>query len=200
MKDIADNKPVPDDLLSLLIKDDSLSLDDIIDEFLTMFIARLEKSQKTASSLSLALYEIIRNPHVEEKLLNEVDDVLGERNYIEFDDLAKLKYLGQVLEEALRKYPVTPAPQRELTKDITVGGYHIPKGNITSSRQLLFSMNPEIWENPEVFDPERFSDAKNIPNFSMIHFPFSLGPRNCIEQTFAKFESKVILARLLQKF
>ena len=61
-------------------------------------------------------------------------------------------------------------------------------------------MNPEIWENPEVFDPERFSDAKNIPNLSMIYFPFSLGPRNCIGQTFAKFESKVILARLLQKF
>ena len=197
MKDIADNKPVPDDLLTLLIKDGSLSLDDIIDEFLTIFIAGQET---TANSLSFALYEIIRNPHVEEKLLNEVNDVVGERNYVEFDDLAKLKYLGQVLEEALRKYPVTPAPQRELTKDITVGGYHIPKGNITSSRQLLFSMNPEIWENPEVFDPERFSDAKNIPNFSMIHFPFSLGPRNCIGQTFAKFESKVILARLLQKF
>ena len=197
MKDIADNKPVPDDLLSFLVKDDSLSLDDIIDECLTMFIAGQET---TANSLSFALYEIIRNPHVEEKLLNEINDVLGERNYVEFDDLAKLKYLGQVLQEALRKYPVAPAPTRELTKDITVGGYHIPKGNIISSRQLLFSMNPEIWENPEVFDPDRFSDAKNIPNFSMMYFPFSLGPRNCIGQTFAKFESKVILARLLQRF
>jgi hypothetical protein len=116
------------------------------------------------------------------------------------DDLAKLKYLGQVLEEALRKYPVAPAPSRVLAKDITVGGYHIPKGNEINSLQMFFSMNPEIWENPEVFDPERFSDAKNIPNFSMTHFPFSIGPRNCIGQTFAKFESKVILAKLLQKF
>jgi cholesterol 24(S)-hydroxylase len=126
--------------------------------------------------------------------------VLGGRDYVEFDDLAKLKYLGQVLEEALRKYPVAPAPSRVLAKDITVGGYHIPKGNGINSLQILFSMNPEIWENPEVFDPEKFSDAKNIPNFSMIHFPFSIGPRNCIGQTFAKFESKVILAKLLQKF
>ena len=109
MKDIADNKPVPDDLLSLLIKDDSLSLDDIIDQFLTIFTARQET---TANSLSFALYEIIRNPLVEEKLLNEINDVVGERNYVEFDDLAKLEYLGQILEEALRKYPVAPAPVR----------------------------------------------------------------------------------------
>ena len=88
MKDIADNKAVPDDLLTLLIKDGSLSLDDIIDEFLTIFIAGQET---TTNSLSFALYEIIRNPHVEEKLLNEVNDVLGERNYVEFDDLAKFQ-------------------------------------------------------------------------------------------------------------
>ena len=197
MKDIAGGKAVPDDLLSLLVKDGSLSLDDIIDEFLTIFIAGQET---TANSLSFTLYEIIRNPHVEEKLLNEINEVLGVRDYVEFDDLAKLKYLGQVLEEALRKYPVAPAPARVLANDITVGGYHIPKGNGVSSLQIFFSMNPEIWENPEVFDPERFSDTKNIPNFSMTHFPFSIGPRSCIGQTFAKFESKVILAKLLQKF
>ena len=197
MKDIADNKSVPDDLLSLLIKDGSLSLDDIIDEFLTIFIAGQET---TANSLSFALYEIIRNPHVEEKLLNEVNEVLGERDYIDFDDLTKLKYLGQVLEEALRKYPVAPSLGRVLTKDITVGGYHIPKGNEIITRQLLFTMNPEIWKNPEVFDPDRFLDAKSIPDLNMIQFPFSIGAHTCIGQTFAKFESKVILARLLQRF
>ena len=197
MQDIANDKAVPHDLLSLLVQDGSLSLDDIVDEFLTIFIAGQET---TANSLSFALYEIIRNPHVEAKLLNEVNKVLGERDHVEFDDLIKLKYLGQVSEEALRKYPVAPAPARELIKDITVGGYHIPKGNVISSRQFLFSMNPEFFENPEVFDPERFSDAKSIPDLSMIHFPFSFGPRNCIGQTFAKFESKVILARLLQRF
>lgn len=197
MKDIDDNKAVPDDLLSLLVKDGSLSLDDIIDEFLTIFIAGQET---TANSLSFALYEIIRNPHVEEKLLNEVNEVLGERDYIDFDDLAKLKYLGQVIEEALRKYPVASSIGRMLTKDITVGGYHIPKGNEIITRQLLFSMNPEIWKDPEVFDPDRFLDAKTIPDLNMIQFPFSIGAHTCIGQTFAKFESKVILARLLHRF
>ena len=197
MKDIADDKAVPDDLLSLLIKDGSVSVDEIIDEFVTIFIAGQDT---TSNTLSFALHGIISNPEVEVKLLNEVNEVLGDRDYVDFDDMAKLKYLGQVLEETLRKYPVVQAPSRILGKDITVGGYNIPKGNGINSMQLFFGMNPNIWKDPEVFDPERFSDAENMTNFSMTHFPFSFGPRNCIGQTFAKFESKVILAKLLRKF
>ena len=197
MKDIANGKDVPDDLLSVLIKDGSLSLDDIIDEFLTIFLAGHET---TSNMLSFALYEIIRNPYVEEKLLTEVNTVLGERDDVAFEDLAKLKYLGQILDEALRKYPVVPGLKRMLTKEITVGGYHIPKGNKIYSEALFFSRNSEIWENPEIFNPDRFADVKNIQDFSIIYFPFAIGPRNCIGQAFAKFESKVILAKLLRTF
>ena len=64
---------------TILIKDGSLSMDDIIDEFLTISIAVQET---TANSLLFTLYEIIRNPHVETKLLNEINEVLGERNYL----------------------------------------------------------------------------------------------------------------------
>ena len=197
MKDIADEKTVPDDLLSLLIKDGSLSIDEISDEFLTIFIAGQET---TANSLSFALYQIISNPHVEAKLLNEVNEVLGEHDYVELDDLPKLKYLGQILEEGLRMYPVVSSPSRFVVKGLTVGGYYIPKGIGLNSHQLFFGMNPEIWKNPKVFDPERFTNVENIPDFRMTHFPFSIGPRTCIGQTFAKFESKVILAKLLRKF
>ena len=197
VKDIAENKDVPNDLLNLLITDGSLTMDEMIDEFLTIFIAGQET---TANSLAFALYEILRNPHVEAKLLNEIDEVLGENENVQFDDLSKLKYIGQVLEENLRMHTIAPAPARFLLKEIMVGGYQIPKGNGVASCSLLFAMNPEIWQNPDVFDPERFADAVNIPNLAMMHFPFSVGPRNCIGQTFAKFESKVILAKLLQKF
>ena len=123
-----------------------------------------------------------------------------ERGNIEFEDLAKLKYLGQVLEEGLRRHPVIVAPSRFLSKDITVGGYDIPQGTGCNSFMHLFSMNPEIWKDPEVFDPERFSSVGNIKNFSTTYFPFSVGPRNCLGQTFAKLETKVILAKLLRRF
>ena len=197
MKNIADGKQVPNDLLNILIKDDNLSMDDKIDEFITIFVAGQET---TANSLSFTLYEIIRNPDVQTKLLNEINEVLGERDDVEYDDLVKFKYLGQVLEESLRKHPVALSPSRLLTKDLTVGGYHISRGTRISSMQLFFATNPEIWKDPEVFDPERFSNLENMQDMTMTHFPFSIGPRNCIGQTFAKFESKVILAKLLRKF
>ena len=197
MKDIAENRDVPNDLLNLLITDGSLTMDEMVDEFITIFIGGHET---TANSLAFAVYEILSNPHVEAKLLNEIHEVLGEREEVQFNDLSKLKYIGQVLEENLRIHPIAPAPTRSLLKEIMVGGYQIPKGTGVASSSLLFAMNPEIWPNPEVFDPERFADAGNIPNLTMMHFPFSVGPRNCIGQTFAKFESKVMLAKLFQKF
>ena len=196
-KEITDNKNVPDDLLSILIKDGSLSIDEIADEFLTIFIAGQET---TANTLAFTLYEIIKHPDVEAKLLNEINEVLGDRDNVEFDDLAKLKYLGQVFEESYRKHPVIIAPSRFLTKGLNIGGYYIPKGVGVASSPLFFGMNPEIWKDPEVFDPDRFADVTSFPNYSMTHFPFSIGPRNCIGQTFARFESKVVLAKLLRKF
>ncbi|XP_028391379.1 cholesterol 24-hydroxylase-like [Dendronephthya gigantea] len=195
---IDEKRDVPNDLLSLLINDGSLTKEEIIDEFLTIFFAGQET---TANSLAFTLYEILSNPHVEAKLLNEIKEVLGDREEVEFEDLAKLKFTGQVLEESLRKHPITAgALSRILEKEITVGGYHIPKGSVISSNNLFFAMDPKIWKDPEIFDPERFVDPASIPNLSMTHFPFSVGPRNCIGQTFAKFQSKVILVKLLQKF
>ena len=197
-KEIADNKNVPNDLLRMLIKDGSLSIDEIADEFITIFMAGHET---TAHSLSFTLYEVIKHPDVEAKLLNEINEVLGDRDDVEFDDLAKLKYLGQVVEESLRKHPIIMmAPSRILTKGLHVGDYYIPKGVGVDTCPLFLAMNPEIWKDPEVFDPDRFADVTNIPNFSTTHFPFSIGPRNCIGQTFARFESKVVLAKLLRMF
>ena len=197
MKDIDEKRDVPSDLLSLLIDNGSLTREEIIDEFITIFLAGQET---TANTLAFTLYEILSNPHVEAKLLNETREVLGDREEVEFEDLAKLKYTGQVLEESLRKHPISSTPVGTLEEEITVGGYQIPKGNDVMSFSMLVAKNPDIWEDPDRFDPERFSHPASIPNLNMIHFPFSVGPRNCIGQTFAKFEIKVIIAKLFQKF
>ena len=197
VKDIEANKQVPDDLLNILVNDKTLSMDDIIDEFLTIFVAGHET---TANSLAFTLYEIIRHPDIERKICDEIDEVLGSKEYVDFEDLGNLKYLGQVLQEGLRKHPVVEGPASILEKELTIGGYKIPKGNMVMSGNYLFSHNPDIWKNPDIFDPERFSAPENIPNFSTLYFPFSVGPRNCIGQTVAKFETKVILARVLRKF
>ena len=197
IKDIEANKPVPDDLLNILVNDKTLSMDDIIDEFITIFVAGQES---TANFLAFTLYEIIRHPDVEAKILDEINEVLGSKEYVDFEDLGKLKYLGQVLQESLRMHPPVGGPVRELQKELTVGGYRLPKGNVVVGATYMCDYNPDFWTDPELFDPERFSAPENIPNFSTLYFPFSVGPRNCIGQTVAKFESKVILARILREF
>ena len=103
MNDIADKNNVPNDLLSLVINDGSLTREEIIDEFVTIFIAGQET---TANSLAFTLYKILSNPHVEKRLLSEIEEALGDRVEVEFDDLPKLKYTGQMLEESLRKHPI----------------------------------------------------------------------------------------------
>ncbi|XP_028390951.1 cholesterol 24-hydroxylase-like [Dendronephthya gigantea] len=197
MKDIAEGRDVPNDLLNLLINNGSFTMEEIIDEFITIFIAGQET---TANSLAFILFEILSNCDVEAKLLNEIKEVLGDRKEVLFEDLAILKYTGQVIEETLRKHPISSTPVGTLEKEITVGGYRIPKGNYVMSFSMLVAKNPEIWKNPEVFDPERFADPASIPGLGMIHFPFSIGPRNCIGQTFAKFEIKVLIVKLFQTF
>ena len=147
------------------------------------------------------LYEIIRNPGIEAKLLNEINELLGEQNDIKFEDLAKLKYLGQVLEEGLRRHPVAPAPARFLSKDITVGGYHIPKGTGMNSQQFFFSMNPKIWKDPEALIQKRFflnrKHAKILPQ-PTFHFPLALVI--VLDRLLQNSSPKFILAKLLRKF
>ena len=197
IRDMEADKDVPNDLLNLLVNDKTLSMDDMIDEFLTVFIAGQET---TANSLAFTLYEIIKNPDIEARILHEIEDVIGGKECIDFEDLAKLKFLGQVLQEGLRKHPISGGPSRKLDKELTLGGYRILKGNTVATGNYLFSYNPDIWKDPDIFDPERFSLPENILNFSTLYFPFSVGPRSCIGQTLAKFESKVVMARVLQKF
>ncbi|XP_046840511.1 cholesterol 24-hydroxylase-like [Xenia sp. Carnegie-2017] len=197
MNEIANNKDVPNDLLTSLIKDGRLTMDEIIDQFLTIFVAGQET---TSNSLSFLLYEILTHPHIEEKILNEANEVLGDREHMEFEDLGNLKYFNKVMEEGLRKHPVAIAPTRVLLKSLEVGGLNIPSGVSVVSNQLFFAMDPEIWENPKKFDPERFENVDHIPNFTTTHFPFSFGRRDCIGRMFAKFEIKVFMVRVLRKF
>ncbi|XP_046840506.1 cholesterol 24-hydroxylase-like [Xenia sp. Carnegie-2017] len=197
MDDLEKNKDVPNDLLTSLIKDGRLTMDEIVDEFLTIFVAGQET---TSNSLSFLLYEILNHPHIEEKILNEANEVLGDREHMEFEDLAKFNYFNKVMEEGLRRHPAIIAPSRILSKTLEVNGFKIPSGVGIDTSQLFFSTDPEIWPNPEIFDPERFENVDHIRNFTTTHFPFSIGRRDCIGRMFAKFEIKVFMVRVLRKF
>ncbi|XP_042639184.1 cytochrome P450 4F2 [Orycteropus afer afer] len=157
----------------------------------------------TASGLSWILYNLARHPEYQERCRKEVQELLRDRRpeEIEWDDLAQMPFLTMCIKESMRIHPPVTAVSRCCTQDIVLpDGRVIPKGVICLVSIFGTHHNPSVWPNSEVFDPFRF-DPENTQKRSPLAFiPFSAGPRNCIGQTFAMTEIKVVLALTLLRF
>ncbi|MCC6893057.1 MAG: cytochrome P450 [Anaerolineae bacterium] len=187
------------DLLSMLLQardDDGSPMSDqqLRDELMTIFLAGHET---TAMALTWTWYVLMTHPEILAKVKAEVDAALGDRPAT-LADLANLKYSEMVLKESMRLYPPVSSAGREPIEDIEIGGYTLPKGSLVTIAIYAMHRNPEIFENPETFDPERFSpeNEKKIPRYA--YLPFGAGPRVCIGNSFAMMEARLILATMVQ--
>uniref|UniRef100_A0A8D2JMH8 Cytochrome P450 family 4 subfamily F member 3 n=1 Tax=Sciurus vulgaris TaxID=55149 RepID=A0A8D2JMH8_SCIVU len=187
----------------LLTKDEDgkkLSDEDIRAEADTFMF---EGHDTTASGLSWVLYNLARHPEYQERCRQEVRELLRDRDpkEIGWDDLAQLPFLTMCIKESLRLHPPVTVISRRCTQDVALpDGRVIPKGVICLISIFGTHHNPAVWPNPEVYDPFRF-DPENAKDRSPLAFiPFSAGPRNCIGQTFAMSEMRVVLALTLLRF
>jgi cytochrome P450 len=166
------------------------------DEVMTLFIAGHET---TANALMWLWLVLSQNDQIRIKMQEEVGAVLNGRKPT-LEDIPKLKYLRQVIDELLRLYPPAWVIGRRNIEEDEIGGYYIPKGMNLLVMVYHIHRHPKLWKDPEVFDPERFSEEnqKNIPKYA--YLPFGGGPRMCIGNTFALTEMMVIVSMLVQKF
>ena len=134
------------------------------------------------------------------RIIQEIEAVLGCRQFVEYVDLGNLQFLGQTLKESLRLHPPIGGTTRITTKDENIGGHLLPRGTSVNISAFLMHRYSGAWQEPDKFDPDRFSPALKGEIPHSVFFPFSLGPRTCIGQTFAQFEARVFIARLLQEF
>jgi len=132
------------------------------------------------------------------RIVQEIETVLSSHQFVEHKDLGNLQYLGQTLKEGLRLHPPVWGTTRITTKEENLGGFTIPAGTSISVCWFILQRLADAWSEPEKFDPDRFSPDKQIPQ--SVYYPFSVGPRTCIGQTFVQFEARVLMARLLQEF
>nr|XP_038935978.1 cytochrome P450 4F5-like [Rattus norvegicus] len=189
----------------LLAKDEhgkELSDEDIRAEADT-FMFGDESHDTTASTLSWILYNLARHPEYQESCLQEVWELLRDREpeEIEWDDLAQLPFLTMCIKESLRLHPPAVDLLRRCTQDIVLpDGRVIPKGNICVISIFGIHHNPSVWPDPEVYDPFRFDPESRQKRSPLSFIPFSAGPRNCIGQTFAMNEMKVAVALTLLRF
>ncbi|XP_070575507.1 cholesterol 24-hydroxylase-like isoform X4 [Ptychodera flava] len=177
------------------LKNPEFQMEDVVDDFVTFFLAGQETTANTAAFM---LMELVRNPDILERVREEIKDVLCGRMEVKFEDLAKFSYMSQVVKETLRMYPTAPVVPRFLEKEETVAGFRIPANSSITIDLFSMARHEGYFEDADTFNPDRFNgDEAIIPNTSI---PFSMGPRNCIGQNFAQIEIKVIFAKLLPLF
>ncbi|XP_072035784.1 cytochrome P450 4F12-like [Amphiura filiformis] len=177
-----------------------LSDQEIYDEVDTFMF---EGHDTTSSALSWIVYNLANHPELQERCRKEVDEVIEGKgdDELEWDDLTKLEYLTQFIKESMRLYPPVPAIGRDIKSSIKLpDGRIIPEGMSVIIDIINLHHNPNVWKDPEVFDPERFSKENSSVRHSHDFVPFSAGPRNCIGQHFAMSEMKTFIAVLLRHF
>ena len=164
------------------------------DNLITFLIAGHET---TAIALSWALYLLAFEPATHKRAAREAREVLGKRAATG-EDVPRLVYIRQVLQEAMRLYPPIPVHLRTAEADDTVAGTEIRKGDTMILPFYALHRHKLLWDRPRQFRPERFDDPSKIDRYA--YMPFSAGPRVCIGAEFAMQESIIILATLLARF
>jgi cytochrome P450 len=189
------------DLVSMLLsaKDESgngMSNIQLRDEVLILFAAGHETS---ANALTWTWYLLSQNPRVEEKMFSEIKSVLG-NSLPNSKDFEKLVFTTKVLTESMRLFPPAWVLVRQALQDCTIGGYFIPKESGVVMSQFVNHRDPRFFENPEEFDPDRWSPElkQKLPKFA--YFPFGGGPRSCVGEPFAWMEGVLLLATIARKW
>ncbi|NXU57822.1 CP4B1 protein, partial [Turnix velox] len=160
-----------------------------------------EGHDTTASGISWLLYCLSLHPEHQQRCREEIQGILGDRDTIEWEDLGKMTYTTMCLKESLRLFPPVPLVSRRLTKPITFfDGRSLPAGAQVALNIYAVHRNQDVWEDPETYNPQRFSPENSAQRHSHAFLPFSAGPRNCIGQQFAMNEMKVALALTLLHF
>ncbi|KAF2903346.1 hypothetical protein ILUMI_02842 [Ignelater luminosus] len=182
-------------------KDSILTNEDITAQVMIFFFAGFES---ISTMLCYTCYELAINPDVQENLYKEISVALRATNGdITYDMLMNIQYLGNILDESLRKWPPFNFIDRCSIKPFTIKpkesdekSLYLEAGTVCIIPVLSIQRDPKYYPDPERFDPERFSKAnKQVPYFS-----FGVGQRNCIGSRFALLEGRLIIAELIRKF
>jgi len=190
------------DLLSMLLNardeetGEHMDRKQLRDEVMTIFAAGHETS---ANALTWTLYLLAKHPEIAERLYQELSSVL-EGRVANIEDIPKLKYTLQVIEESMRLFPPAWIIERHALADDQVAKFSIKKGDEIMMSPFVMHRDPKFWKDPEVFNPDRFSAERAKGRERYAYFPFGGGPRFCIGSNFALLEMQLVLAILCQKF
>ncbi|EDW74205.1 uncharacterized protein Dwil_GK19397 [Drosophila willistoni] len=194
------------DLMQLLMElkaedktSDGLSFEQITAQALMFFLAGFDTSSTT---MSFCLYELALNPTVQERLRQEIIKKLGSNQQLNYEIIQQMPYLDQVISETLRKYPILPHLLRRSTKEYSIpdSGLKIKPGMRVMIPVHSIHHDPQLYPEPEVFDPSRFEPEEIRKRHPFAYLPFGEGPRACIGERFGKMQVKIGIISLIRDF
>ncbi len=191
--------PIPDLLDLLLAGSDPktgqrMTTNELRDNLLTFIVAGHET---TAVTLAWSFYLCAFDQEVQAHARREAQEVLNGRPATA-EDVPKLPFIRQIIDEALRLYPPAGIVSRTAQQQDTLCGAGIEPGDTVMIPIYALGRHHLYWENPDHFDPERFAHREAIQRYT--YLPFGDGPRICIGASFAIQEAVIVLATLLSRF
>jgi len=173
-----------------------MSDQEIRDQVLIFLLAGHET---TSTALTFTMHLLGRHPDVQAAVHREIADVLGGRAP-HAADIARLTLTEMAVKEAMRLYPPAYGLGRLAEHEVTISGYRVPAGSIILLSPWATHRRPDLWPEPERFDPARFEPAAEQARPRYAYFPFAGGLRGCIGGHFAMTEAVISIATLLARF
>lgn len=161
-----------------------------------LLIFMLAGHDTTATALTYALWALGHHPDVQDRVAAEAA-ALGDRQ-LTAEDVGQLGYTTQVLRESLRLCPPAAGVGRVATTDIEVDGYRVEAGTLLAVGIYALHRDPELWEQPTKFDPDRFTPDRMKKRGRWEYLPFAGGARSCIGEHFAMLETTLALATIVR--
>jgi cytochrome P450 len=187
------------DLLSMLLasvdeEENTGGMSDaqVRDECVTALLAG---NETTANALSFALWLLATHPEAQKRLHAEASEVLGDRAATA-EDYPKLRYTWMCFAETMRLYPPVWVTARTAAEDYVYRGFTIPEGAILLAPQYVVHRDARFWDEPERFEPLRFTEEGRASRPKLSYFPFAAGSRQCIGEGLAWMEGVLSLATI----
>lgn len=155
--------------------------------------------ETAATSMAWMIHHLLQNPDVLATAQAEVAGVSGNglhTSKLTAEQIAVLSYLDAVIKETARLNPFVPIVVRFLETNMCIGDYELPAGSVATPCIYLTHRHPDLWSEPELFDPDRFVGRRVDP---YAFFPFGGGVRHCLGAALASYEMKIVLARVLSR-
>ena len=190
----------PDVYIQMEMTEDGIDIESFANLSVDLFAAGTET---TATLLNWTLLYLCLNPAIQKRCHDEIDKVIDSNRLPDSKDRSRLVYIDAVLNEAMRVATIVPTALFHCNGNdvVKIGGYDIPERSILVYNVWRLHHDPQYWNDPNIFNPDRFIDEDGKLLTHSSHFmPFGVGPRICLGENLAKMEGFVFLVSLLQRF